>query len=163
MLLTCIYEEDIIHKFPQFLQLHCLMSTCPNVMLITIMTGVGLSGCQTIFYQPPDDSQIDPQLQNSNSDVPAATHVPTPALAVVHASALATVHASVPAAASGACPAGGSECNLPAPPASTSSGRSPAKSSSFLKDYANFEKAKNSVKNVPQKRALEDSLFDIAQ
>jgi hypothetical protein len=77
--------DEIVDAFPYFTRLHRLYASRPNVVPIVITTGVTRGGPRTVWYQQPDDANIDPFLlaQSSvstrtfSSDLTNATSTPT--------------------------------------------------------------------------------------
>lgn len=51
--------DDITKGFPQFPQMHRLLSLRPNQVPIAITTALGPSGPTTVFHQPPSDAGSD--------------------------------------------------------------------------------------------------------
>ncbi|KAG1851383.1 hypothetical protein F4604DRAFT_1934057 [Suillus subluteus] len=49
--------DEIVSKFPYFPELHCMLSTCPNVTPIVITTGVSPTGKKTVHYQAPSKDE----------------------------------------------------------------------------------------------------------
>lgn len=70
--------DAIIAEFPFFPVLHRMFGARPNVVPILVSTGVGPNGGQTIWYQPPDDSVIDPALRSSPQPITPPNLLQTP-------------------------------------------------------------------------------------
>jgi hypothetical protein len=47
--------EQIEEEFPFFPRLHAILAARPNVIPITVTTGMGPNGRKTVYYQPPDN------------------------------------------------------------------------------------------------------------
>lgn len=60
--------EAIKQEFPFFPCLHQFVATCPNITPITITTGIGPNGPQTIHIQPASNNEDDSQPQALTSD-----------------------------------------------------------------------------------------------
>ncbi|KAG5649710.1 hypothetical protein H0H81_002402 [Sphagnurus paluster] len=65
-------------EFPFFPVLHRMFGARPNVVPILVSAGVRPNGGQTIWYQPPDDSVIDPALCSSPQPITPPNLLQTP-------------------------------------------------------------------------------------
>ncbi|KAF8054102.1 hypothetical protein FPV67DRAFT_1244729 [Lyophyllum atratum] len=127
----------------------------PNVVPIVVMTGVGPTGPQTVWYQQPDDSMIDPTLLALS---PPAT--PGPRVTIDDNDANTTDVTTNGIAPPSPSPRsfGSNLSNTPQTPAPASS-RAPKLSSA---SHLALAKAA-AVKLVPQKRSVAEAMIDISQ
>ena len=164
---------DEIHKeFPWFGILHRILSSRPNVIPPAIVTGVGPTGWEIVYSNPPPlsqvewDSNIDPVLYTLH---PAGISVPPP----LPSQPSSQQHESVQSQQSrqsqsptpvfaqpGTSSRSSSRPQSVTPALLTPSQREATPSSPRSRFASMMAKAKENVKIQPRKRSLEDTLSD---
>ncbi|KIK34680.1 hypothetical protein CY34DRAFT_17552 [Suillus luteus UH-Slu-Lm8-n1] len=172
--------DEIVSKFPFFLDLHRMLSTHPNVTPIVITTGVGPAGKKTLHYQAPseDEDEHEGHPASPPSQVFSATQMQQ-----FQTLQQALDAASFPTSQSFADPFADSfpsnfnldsekENHLPPPTltpnqvsskSKVASATPPTRTSKSLLSHDALEKAKQCISKLPKKRTFEDVLTNLQQ
>ena len=135
------YIDEIKQKFPFFPRLHAILATRPNATPIAVTTGVGPSGRQTLYLQPPSQDAETVADQPLEPFEPFIDHPANP------------VTVSTPPQAPEPSRAFGT-------PRTNQQPLQKAPHSSTLSQTA-IDKARATVKKVPQKRSFEDEIISL--
>ena len=169
MLILTYHTTDEIHQeFPWFGALHRILSSRPNVTPPAIITGVGPTGREIIYNDPPPPSQaerdpnIDPALYELQTD---NTTVSLPPSSQRHRSIQSQQsrqsQSPTPVFTQpGMSSQSSSRAHSVTPASLTPSQREATPSSPRSKFAVMMAKAKENVRVQPRKRSLEDTLSE---
>ncbi|KAG1728874.1 uncharacterized protein EDB91DRAFT_1060292 [Suillus paluster] len=160
----CIWDE-IVEQFKFFPVLHQILSSCPNVTLIAITTGVGPHGRKTVHYQPPSDDE-GPELASENFSQIQSLHTALQNEAAQHgiSPSFESPFNNIIDPSDFSQPLYDVNDKENDPPPSSQSTPTPTtkralKSSSMLQD--SLTKARQRISKVPKKRTLDETLINM--